>query len=122
MIFSCRIAAMVRASRKKRVTYSGCDENSGGKTFNATGRSSVPCTARYTLPIPPCPSLERMRKLAICGGIESLMQLPGNERGIINKPLSQSTKSKKYTSGGPPQIVPNLGWVRNAQETLPYSL
>src|SRR6185312_4693419 len=53
-------AAAARASCSKRRKRSGSDVRDSGRTLIATSRSSLVSYARYTSPIPPAPSGERI--------------------------------------------------------------
>src|ERR1043165_617107 len=57
----CSMRPAVVASRMKRATYSGSRPISGGSIFTATLRPRPKCSASQTDPMPPVPSLARIR-------------------------------------------------------------
>src|SRR6185369_3144814 len=59
-MFGWLSAATALASRSKRASASGCAANSSGRTLTATSRSSFESRARYTSPMPPAPSGEKI--------------------------------------------------------------
>src|SRR5687767_2539442 len=56
-------AASVCASRVKRAIRSGSAVRASGRTLSATSRFSLASRARYTSPMPPAPSSDRISKL-----------------------------------------------------------
>src|SRR4051812_27272172 len=60
MILGWLSAEAARASRSNLRTRSGSDMASGARTLIATGRPRLICVARYTSPMPPAPSGDRI--------------------------------------------------------------
>ena len=59
-MFGCDSAATAFASRPNRASASASSASRSGSTFTATIRSSRVSRARYTSPIPPAPSGDRI--------------------------------------------------------------
>ena len=59
-MFGCDSAATAFASRSNRASASASAASDCGSTLTATSRSSFVSRARYTSPIPPAPSGERI--------------------------------------------------------------
>src|SRR5688572_18467896 len=64
-------ADTVRASCEKRRRISGSASKPSGRSFKATLRLNRVSSARKTSPIPPCPSLRRIRKCESASGASS---------------------------------------------------
>ncbi len=59
-MWGCESCEIVFASRSNRCRVSGDADMCDGSTFTATVRSSRVSRARYTSPIPPAPSGDRI--------------------------------------------------------------